>query len=166
MGVGKTEVGMALAHQLNLDFIDLDSLIVERCNKTITEIFDEEGEEKFRRIENKITQEVAAKNNYVIACGGGTVLNDENLQSLRKNSILILLTADPRTIYQRITSDGGTRPLLNVEDQIEKISSLLFRRFPIYLEAADMIVDSSSDRPEKIAREIIASLKRVGYFDC
>lgn len=165
MGVGKTVVGQALAHRLGLNFVDLDELIVERTGKPISEIFKEKGEAEFRRIEKRITEEIAAKDNQVIACGGGTVLDDENVVRLRKSSKLIFLTADVETIIDRTKDDEGVRPLINVEDRVKEIRNLLDQRYNKYLEAADLVVETSYGNPDEIAMEIEETLEKLGNND-
>ncbi len=161
MGVGKTVVGKAVAKKMGLEFKDIDELIVKRAQKPISKIFQEEGEKRFRRIESDITKEIASRDKQIIALGGGTILDKSNLEQLKKNSILILLTADPNIILSRTTSDGLVRPLLNVEDKIGRIQALLFERLPKYLAAADYVVDTSEGSPNEIAGEIIEGLGGV-----
>jgi shikimate kinase len=95
----------------------------------------------------------------VIACGGGTVLDEGNLRALRRNSKMILLTADPETILQRVQVDGDTRPLLTNEGKENPISRLLRERTPRYLEAADHVVDTSGKTQAQVAHEIIERLR-------
>jgi shikimate kinase len=164
MGVGKTVVGKAIASKTELEFVDLDDVIIKRMNKSISDIFKEDGESRFRQIEREITKETASRDKQVIALGGGTILDEENLKQLKKNSKLILLTADPSIILKRILSDGLVRPLLNVEDKLERIRALLYVRLPIYFEAADYVVDTSEGSPKEISAEIIDCLR--GLITC
>jgi shikimate kinase len=159
MGVGKTVVGQELASLLGLEFIDLDDIIVEKAGKPITRIFEEAGESAFRELERKTTKQVASMDGRVIACGGGTVLDQVNLNNLKENSVMIMLTADPETILERTTRDGGVRPLLDVEDKTGRIRELLNQRYPGYLKAADIVVDASEGSPEEIALEILEALE-------
>jgi shikimate kinase len=160
MGVGKTVVGKAVANKMGLEFNDIDELVVKKAKKPISQIFQEEGEKSFRKIESKITEEIASRDNQIIALGGGTILDQNNLEQLKKNSVLILLTANPNIILSRTNSDGLVRPLLNVEDKIGRIQALLFERLPKYLAAADYIVDTSEGNPNEIAEEIIEGIGR------
>lgn len=158
MGVGKSEVGRILAERLGLDFTDLDDAIAERAGKTIAAIFEEDGEEAFREYERREAREVSARDGQVIACGGGTVLNEESLRNLRRSSVMILLTADPETILDRVAEDGS-RPLLHVVDRRSRIRDLLAARRSRYLRAADLVVDTSRRTPEQVAEEIIRYLE-------
>ena len=159
MGVGKTVVGKALAEMTGMAFVDLDEEIVERAGRTISEIFDEEGEVAFREIERGITQEIAARDGQVIACGGGTILEADNLSSLKRNSILVLLTAEPEMILKRVMAEGDVRPLLNGEDKLQRIESLLEARNSAYTQAAELILDTSRVMPGQVAEKILESLR-------
>jgi len=159
MGVGKSEVGRILAERLGMAFTDLDDEVVKRTGKSIAAIFEEEGEAAFRELERAVVMEASALDGQVIACGGGAVLDYENLINLRRRSVLILLTADPKTILKRVGSYDGSRPLLDVVDRVERIKKLLSARNPIYLRAADIIIDTSHRIPEQVAGEILRRLK-------
>jgi len=159
MGVGKTIVGKLLAEKTGLTYVDLDEEIVNRKGKTIPLIFSEEGEAAFRSIENEVTHDIANNIGQIIACGGGTVLKSENRETLQSSSSMVLLTADPEIILQRVEAEGETRPLLMVDDKVGKIRSLLAERNPKYVEAADLIVDTSDLTPEEVAEEILKNLE-------
>jgi shikimate kinase len=159
MGVGKTVVGRALAEMTGMAYVDLDEKIVESTGKTIPEIFDERGEEAFREIERAVTRVIAARDGQVIACGGGTILDADNLSSLKDNSILVLLTAEPEIILKRVMTEGDVRPLLNEGDKLQRIKSLLEARNSAYLQAAELILDTSGMTPEEVAKKILESMR-------
>ena len=159
MGVGKTVVGKLLAEKTGFTYIDIDEEIVNRKGKTIPLIFSEEGETSFRAIEKQVTRDIASNRGQIIACGGGTVLKPENRDSLRSSSSMVLLTADPQIILQRVEAEGETRPLLMVDDKINKIRNLLADRNPKYVEAADLIVDTSDITPDEVVEEILKNLE-------
>ncbi len=158
MGVGKSSVGRLVAEALGMEFVDLDETIVTDAGMEIPAIFEERGEKGFRKLEKEATRMIAARDDVVIACGGGTVLDEDNLEALRRNSRMILLTADPETILHRVEADGDTRPLLSDDEKVEPISRLLDQRMPRYLEAADRAVDTSGKTQAQVAREIIEYL--------
>jgi shikimate kinase len=164
MGVGKSVVGKILADRLGFKFVDIDQKIVEKTNKPISKIFSEEGEAAFREIEKEVTYEIALRDNQVIACGGGTILDDDNLNILGRNSTLILLTADPEIILERVKTDLS-RPLLNVEDKTSQIERLLKNRYPRYLRAADLIVDTSKSTPADVADDILSIIQGDRLID-
>jgi shikimate kinase len=157
MGVGKTAVGKALSKKTGMTYVDLDEEIEKRTGKTISEIFQIEGENAFREIEKKVTREIAARDDQVIACGGGTIMDEENLSSLKQNSKLILLTAEPEIILKRIEAEAGVRPLLNGENKLQRIRSLLEARNSTYNFAAELIFDTSKMTPEQVADTILNS---------
>ena len=161
MGVGKTEVGRLVAERLGLAFVDLDDMVINRAGKSVAAIFEEDGEPRFRELERVVVEKVSARNGQVIACGGGTVLNPENLKKLRNSSTMILLTADPETILRRVEGDGNSRPLLNASDRRERIRNLLSLRYRRYLEAADAVIDTSYRTPEEVVEEILLHLKEA-----
>ncbi|MBL7168465.1 shikimate kinase [Candidatus Bathyarchaeota archaeon] len=159
MGVGKSAVGRMLAEKLGLSFVDLDEEIVSRTGRSIESIFQEDGEERFREIERAVTKEYSAFDGQVIACGGGTVIDPENLENLRRSSRMVLLTAEAEVILERVEAEGGVRPLLNVDDRLGKIRSLLTKRWPSYVEAADIIIDTSEYPPHVVVSIIIENLE-------
>ena len=162
MGVGKSAVGRILADRVGFTFVDLDDEIVRRKGKTISAIFEEEGEASLREVEKEVTKEFASRDHQVIACGGGTVLDDDNLSRLGASSTLILLTADPKIILNRVATNGETRPLLSGDDRPGRINSLLKSRHPRYIRAADFVVDVSDGTPESVTEDIILSLGGLG----
>jgi shikimate kinase len=85
MGVGKSVIGKLLAEELGLSFVDLDEELVCRTGRSIESIFEEDGEKRFRVIEKVVTKEYATLDGQVIACGGGTVIDPENLENLRRS---------------------------------------------------------------------------------
>ena len=158
MGVGKSTLGEALSERLGYGFVDMDEAIERRAGMKIKEIFATEGEEGFRALEKVVAKELADKDRHVIACGGGAILYPENVEALRKNSVLILLTASIDEIVER-TRGSDERPLLNVEDARAEAEALLRKRMPRYLEAADLIIDTTDAPPTQLADEIIAALE-------
>ena len=162
MGVGKTVVGKALAKKLNKEFVELDYLIEQKAGKTIPEIFEQEGEIAFRELEIEATKEVTSKKNQVIACGGGLVLNSINIDRLKRDSLIVYLTASPRVILRRV-SNGGDRPVLKVID-LAIIQELLRYRQPFYKRAADFKINTSKMDVNSIAEQIISKVRQDEGF--
>ena len=160
MGTGKTEVGKLLAQKLGKDFIEMDALIEKRAEKSIPEIFRQDGEMKFRELEMEVTKSVADQKNAVIACGGGIVLNNINIDRLRQEGVIVCLTASPSTILKRTSKDKDGRPLLAVADRLRQIRELLKFRRPFYERAADINVSTSRLRPEAVVGLIIERLRK------
>ncbi len=159
MGVGKTTVGKALAEMTAMNFVDLDEIIIKRTGKSIKEIFEEDGERFFRVIEREITYEISELNGQIIACGGGTVLDNENLTNLRRSSRMVLLDAEPDVILERVEKEDGKRPLLLGSFKLERIQGLLKTREAGYILAADIVVSTTKKTPDQIATEILEKLR-------
>jgi len=165
MGTGKTVVGKALAKKLNLKFVELDSLIEQKAGKTIPEIFQQDGEIAFRQLEIEITKEVSQGENTVIACGGGIVLNQINIDRLRQKSRIIYLTASPAVILKRVLNDEWERPLLKVANPAPTIQELLRFRKPFYERAADIKINTSKLSVDAASEQIIEKMKRDEGFN-
>ncbi len=136
-GSGKSSIGQKLAQLLWMDFVDTDNLIVERAGKNIREIFEMEGESGFRDRESAMVAEVAAKDNLVIAAGGGVVLRGENVAALKKNGKILWLKASAETLFKRIQADAAsnlTRPNLTAAGGLEEVKMLLEERTPCMRE--------------------------------
>jgi len=159
MGTGKSRVGRELSKRLGMAFIETDSLIVERAGKPIAEIFKQDGEKEFRRLESEVVKEASNIKDAVISCGGGVVLNASSVESLRRSSVLFLLTASSEVILERITRDGESRPLLNVQDRMKKINSLMEFRKTFYLKAADHVINTTDLELDQVVNNIIELLK-------
>jgi len=158
MGAGKTAVGKELAKILGMKLIDVDTEIEKSGQITINEIFSQFGEPRFREIETAMIRRIAAGENLIISTGGGAVLKQENMDTLRENGVIVCLMASPETILKR-TSTSNDRPLLKGENPLEKINQLLTFRKPFY-EKADIMIDTENKTPLQIAEEIIEKIKR------
>ncbi|VVB66591.1 Shikimate kinase [Candidatus Gugararchaeum adminiculabundum] len=157
MGTGKTTVGQLLAKKLGLRFVDLDDVIEKNAGKRIPEIFEDKGEQHFRSLEKQAVDQVCRFQNQVISCGGGVVLFDENINRLKKSTIIICLTATADTIFARIKTDTS-RPLLATQDPYGKIKELLEFRKPFY-EKADVQIATDNLTQEKVVEKILTYLK-------
>jgi len=159
MGVGKTAVGEALAKKLDRKFVELDLLIEQRAGKPIPEIFQQDGEVAFRELEIEVTKEVSRDKNLVIACGGGLVLNKINIDRLRNQSRIVYLTASPRAVLKRVSSEEGQRPLLEGDNPTLTIQEILRFRKPFYERATDIKIDTSKLDIDSVVEQIINKLK-------
>ncbi|CEO90035.1 shikimate kinase [Syntrophaceticus schinkii] len=130
MGVGKTEVGRRLAELLEMKFIDTDTAVESAVGMKIPDIFQKYGEERFRCEEAAVIRKAALCSNCVIATGGGVVLNPENMRALREKGMIILLSAQPSVIADRVMKTAK-RPLLQGDDLNERIRNLLSERRPL-----------------------------------
>jgi shikimate kinase len=159
MGTGKTAVGKTLARKLGYTLIDVDAEIEKEQKTTIANIFKEHGEPKFREIESEVIKKLSEIENAVISTGGGAVLRQENMDNLRKNGVIVCLMASPETILKR-TCNNNDRPLLQVEDPLQKIKELLEFRKPYY-EKADIMIDTNEKSPAEVAEKIIEKAKEI-----
>jgi shikimate kinase len=159
MGAGKSAVGRALASAAGMDFLDLDHMIEERAGRSIAEIFSLDGEPAFRRMEAEIIKDAAVRTNTVIACGGGAVLDQANIEALRRNAVIIYLTAEPSILLGRVLKSRERRPLLQVLDPASAMNDLLKHREPLYRAAADLTVNTSVLDIEGVVQNILAERK-------
>lgn len=157
MGAGKTTVSKKLSMDLKLPEIDMDSYIVEHEGRTITQIFDEEGEDGFRKIETECIKEIQKKKGRIVSCGGGAVLKDENVKIMKESGIIVLLTATPETIYNRVKNNND-RPILNGNMNVEFIEQLMNKRKDRYLQVADVVIATDDKAVSDISKEIQAKL--------
>lgn len=159
MGTGKTAVGKELASRKKWQFVDLDELIELKERRTISDIFAKEGEPYFRRIEKQVLKDVAKEKNFVVACGGGIVIDKENIKVMRESGVIVCLNATPEAILKR-TSGYAHRPLLNVTDPKKQIDLLLKLRAPYYARA-DVSVDTSRLSVEQVVQKIIRVTQEI-----
>ncbi|WP_027340118.1 shikimate kinase [Halonatronum saccharophilum] len=157
MGTGKTSVAKILAKRLAYDLIDLDEEIVKRDGRSIPEIFAQDGEGYFRNLESQVTADFSKKDRQVISTGGGVVLRSENIDNLKKKGIVVLLEASAKEILKR-TSNDNNRPLLNVEDPLAKIKSMLEHRRNKY-DCTPYKIDTNKLEVEEVVEEIIKIVK-------
>ena len=159
MGVGKTSLGKLLALKLGCGFVDLDEKIERDSGLTIPKIFETYGEKYFRELEKAAVKEVSARRNIVIATGGGTVKDEENLQLLKNSGVIICLTTEPEEIFRR-TARQGERPVLDGggNERLETIKKLLAEREQFYSQA-DFQIDTTDWSPLQIVNKICDILK-------
>ena len=153
MGCGKSAVAQELGGQTGLNVIDTDAEIVMREGMEISKIFADRGESAFRVIETNVLKEVSKKGGNIISCGGGIILRDENITVMKRHGIVILLTAEPETIYGRICNDDK-RPLLHDDMSVKHISDMLGERRSLYEKAADIIIKTDSMTVNEIVLKI------------
>lgn len=161
MGSGKTTIGRLLAKALDMKYVDIDREIVRIENRPITEIFEKEGESYFRALERKIIAKESKDNNIVIATGGGAIIDNENIKSLKETSFVVYLSCSIDCIYERV-KDKTHRPLLNVENKYETIVELYNKRRILYKISCDFSVDidintNMYDTVDKIKQKYILS---------
>ncbi len=153
MGTGKSSVGQLVAAQLHFRFVDTDELIEARAGKTISAIFAEDGEPEFREYERAVVEELKNFHRTVIATGGGLVIQEANLASLKTHALVICLWASPEIIWERV-SHQSHRPLLQTPDPLAKIRQLLSEREPFYRNA-DVLVSTEFRSVKEVVQHVI-----------
>lgn len=155
MGTGKTSIGKRLSSQLRMRYVDTDSVIEKDSQRQISDIFEQDGETVFRQLESEAVNKVSKLDNYVISTGGGVVLKESNVVSLKENGVVFCLTATPEEIYQRVGHQTH-RPLLQTPDAMETIRTMLAERAPYYAQA-----DHTIETTGRSFDEIITDIKRI-----
>ncbi len=160
MGAGKTTIGKQLARRLGKEFRDADSEVEKKTGVSIDVIFDIEGEQGFRRRETEMLRELAAARGIVLATGGGAVLAPENQALLKDNGFIIYLKASVEHLAGRLRLDRR-RPLLQSGDKLAKLRALMAQREPVYLQLADLVVETNERSIYRVVTEISNKVKQA-----
>lgn len=162
MGCGKSTIAKIMKEDYHLDLIEMDEEIEKRAQKTIVQIFAQDGEEVFRQQETSLLEEISEREHCVVSCGGGTILRKRNRELMKESGAVIWLTASAETILKRIRNSND-RPLLNNRKTLEDIEKMMNERRIWYQEAAQIHVDTEQKSKKEIAKEI---MKRIGAEIC
>ena len=157
MGTGKSTVGVLLSEALSKDLVDTDALIEDETGERIRDTFANKGEKFFRDLETKTIISLEDYTDSIFAAGGGSILRSENVDSMRKHSTIVLLTASPDTVLLRLHGDI-TRPVLEGRKTVEEIGQMMEIRRPFYEGAADITVVTDEKTPEEVCAEILRAL--------
>lgn len=158
MGVGKSTVSKELSKKFDMPEIDMDKVIVDRENKSINDIFEEKGEEYFRKVETGCLIDIQKNKGFIVSCGGGVVVKDENIKHMKDGGVILFLTARPDTIYNRV-KDDDSRPILKGNKNIEFIEQLMNKRKDRYLAVSDIIISTDDKTIKEIVDEITDKLE-------
>lgn len=159
MGCGKSTMGIRLSYRLQYILEDTDKLIEAGAGMSVREIFVREGEEAFREMETRLLQKLAEKKGRrVYSVGGGTPVRTENRPLLKKLGTVVYLRTRPETVYERLKDDTA-RPLLQGEDPLGKIRSLMADRESAYAETADVVLDVDEMTPDEVVESILRSIR-------
>ena len=142
MGCGKSTVGALLAEKLGLTLVDTDALIEEREGRSISDMFATDGEGYFRDWEQKVSEELAGKQDLIVACGGGLPLRPGCMEPLKASGTVIWLRRDPGETYD--TMDASGRPL--AQQGREAFLERFAQREPVYRRWADAVIDDFSSQ--------------------
>lgn len=158
MGSGKSTIGRTIAKKLCRRFVDTDRLIERKSGKTVAEIFENEGEVVFRKLEKDAIKRVSQYIGIVIATGGGAIKDDENFKNLKECGWIVSLYASAETLYKRISGKRVRPLLLNEKDPVKKLEEILEERKGTY-GRADFQIDTEGKDINEIADEVISLLK-------
>ena len=156
MGSGKSAVGKILANKLDYNFIDIDKMIEIDAKKTIKKIFEEDGEEYFRNLEEKITINILEYKKTIVSLGGGAIVNKNIRNSIKKNSFNVYLSVDINILMNRLQY-SKTRPLIYKKNLKKELINLISIREKFY-QKADLIVKNEKniiETTENIIKKII-----------
>ena len=160
MGAGKSTISDYLKNALAMDVVEMDQCIVERQGMSISDIFETYGEEYFRELETNLLIEMQSQSNVVVSCGGGVPMRERNVVEMKKNGRVVLLTAKPETILERV-KDNHDRPLLENNKTVPFIAGLMEKRRAKYEAAADIVIQTDGKSELEICEELIPRLREA-----
>ena len=154
MGSAKTTTGKLISKKLNMPFFDCDEVYESLYKEKVSQTFERAGESEFRTREKEIVKLLSQSDGAVIACGGGVVLDEENMSMLKSNGVIVCLTATAEAIYERV-SRNDRRPLVK-EGGIEKVKEIMQTRYPLYNKYADFTIDNTYSGINRSSERIIS----------
>ena len=140
-GCGKTTVGRALSYRLKMPFIDMDALIEKKAGMPIPQIFQEEGEEGFRKRETQAAEKMSHEKGTIISTGGGIVTREENMQYLKQNAVVVYINRSVEDITKNLRMEK--RPML--KGKTDTLYPMYEKRHPLYVKYSDVEVINDSD---------------------
>jgi shikimate kinase len=155
-GSGKSTIGRRLAKALDLTLLDTDIKIVETTGRTIADIFTNDGEKEFRRIEEEVVRAALAEHDGIVSLGGGAITSSGVQEALAGHTVIFLEISAAEGI--RRTTGGTVRPLLAGPDPARKYRDLMSQRVPLYRRAATMRVNTNRRNPGAVVRHIVERL--------
>lgn len=162
-GSGKSTVGRQLARRLGVGFTDSDHVIEHRIGCSIREFFEREGEDAFRDLEQGVIDELMRSSEGVLATGGGAVLRQANRDRLRSAGHVIYLHSTPEEVSRRLRHDSS-RPLLQVDDPMERLRTLFAQRDPLYRQTAHFVIETGRPSVATLVNMITMQLELAGVI--
>lgn len=160
MGTGKSTVSELLKRRFAMEVVEMDQIIAKRQGMSISDIFATYGEEYFRDLETNLLIEMQSKKNMVISCGGGVPMRERNVVEMKKNGRVVLLTAKPETILNRVKNNHD-RPLLEGNKNVDFIADLMEKRREKYQTAADIVIETDGKSGLEICEELVKKLRTL-----
>ncbi len=160
MGAGKSTISYFMNSLFAMDVVEMDEIIAQREKMSITDIFKVHGESYFREAETNLLIEMQSKSNMIVSCGGGVPMRERNVEEMKKNGRVVLLTATPETIFERV-KDSHNRPLIENNKTVSYISELMEQRREKYEAAADIIVETDGKSGIEICDDMVKKLLRA-----
>lgn len=160
MGCGKSTTANYLSRKYAMQTIEMDQMIVEQMGMSISNIFAQYGEEYFRNLETQLLIDLQTQQNVVISCGGGVPMRENNVAEMKKSGKVVLLTAEPETIFNRV-KDNHDRPLLENNKNVDFISKLMAERRERYEVAADITIETDGKKTSEICNELVCRLQAL-----
>ena len=167
MGSGKSTIGPILANTIGYDFVDVDKTIEEQIGKSIDQVFREDGETHFRKLEHALMTGLRSRPHLVVSLGGGTIADHDNLRDIKASGILIYLKATPEQIFKRLHHKNDRPTLkdlsgerLNDEQLRVRIQELYRKREPLYSQA-DIVIRTDERRVGVTVDQIV---KKLSYY--
>lgn len=159
MGSGKSTVAKYLSSAYQMKQIEMDAQIEKDEGRSISSIFEKEGEAYFRMLETELLKNLDSEKTFVVSCGGGVAVKEENVREMKAKGRIVFLTAQPETIYKRV-KNSHNRPLLEGNMNISYIKELMEKRREFYEKAADFQVKTDGRTAEEIGEEIMKEIRK------
>ena len=159
MGSGKSTVAKYLSSAYQMKQIEMDEQIEKNEGRSISSIFEKEGEEYFRTLETELLKSLDPRETFVVSCGGGAAVKEENVREMKEKGRIILLSAQPETVYVRV-KNSHNRPLLEGNMNVSYIKELMDKRQKLYERAADFQVKTDGRTAKDIGEEIIKQIRK------
>jgi shikimate kinase len=161
-GSGKSTVGRQLARRLSLPFFDSDHVIEQRLGCSIRAFFEQEGEERFRDVEQSVLDALTRGEPCVLSTGGGSVLRPLNRAHLHDRGRVVYLRSTPEEVFRRLRHDRN-RPLLQVADPLQRLRDLFEVRDPLYRETAHYVIETGRPSVATLVNMIVMQLELAGW---
>ncbi len=158
MGSGKSSIASHLRQTYGMTLLEMDEEIERREGQSISDIFKSKGEDYFRSLETSLLADLQGRENTVVSCGGGVPLRECNVELMKKSGKIILLTAEPQTILQRVWG-SHSRPLLEGRKNVAHIRKMMEERRPYYEKAADLVLSTDGKNQAAICQELLERMQ-------